>query len=58
MFGLSGMDYHPEADSYYLSYIFNKNHKSYAKARLELEFVREWHTKTGRGEPGSNSRRN
>ncbi|KAG2206480.1 hypothetical protein INT45_005516, partial [Circinella minor] len=24
----------------------------------ELEFVHEWHTKTGRGEPGSNSRHN
>ena len=28
------------------------------KLDWELEFVREWHTKTGRGEPGSNSRRN
>ncbi|KAG2206438.1 hypothetical protein INT45_011863 [Circinella minor] len=28
------------------------------KLDWELEFVHEWHTKTGRGEPGSNSRRN
>ncbi|KAG2218667.1 hypothetical protein INT45_007836 [Circinella minor] len=44
--------YHSEADSYYPSHVFIKNH-------WELDqFVREWHAKTGRGEPGFNSRRN